>query len=128
MYEFLVVLILILCGLLVLLVAIQNSKGGGVATNLRTGALASELMGGSVRAANLIEKITWWVAGLIAVFIFTANIVLVTGAKQQNAGQGLRLEKMNTAVPATPAPAAPTAPGTDNANPLQTNPASDSAK
>lgn len=62
MYIFLSILIAVLAILLILVVTIQESKGGGLAS----GFASSNSIMGVQRTTNAIEKITWWLAGLLA--------------------------------------------------------------
>ena len=75
MYIFVSVLILIVCVLLSLVVLVQNSKGGGLASNF---AGSSQIM--SVRkTADFLEKATWTLAiallvlSLMSVFVIPRN-------------------------------------------------------
>ena len=63
MYVFVSILILIVCVLLALVVLVQNSKGGGLASNF---AGSSQIM--SVRkTADFLEKATWTLAILLLI-------------------------------------------------------------
>jgi preprotein translocase subunit SecG len=75
MYVFVSILVLIVCVLLALVVLVQNSKGGGLASNF---AGSSQIM--SVRkTADFLEKATWTLAilllvlSLISVFAIPRN-------------------------------------------------------
>ena len=75
MYVFVSVIILIVCVLLALVVLVQNSKGGGLASNF---AGSGQIM--SVRkTADFLEKATWTLAiillvlSLMSVFIIPRN-------------------------------------------------------
>ncbi len=59
MYTLITVLIFIVCILLVLIVLVQNSKGGGLASNFQ----ASTQMMGVRKTADFLEKTTWALAG-----------------------------------------------------------------
>jgi len=72
------ILIILSCFLLVLAVLIQNSKGGGLATNISSVAQASQIVG-DVKATDLIEKITWGLAVALVVFTFAANYIYSSG-------------------------------------------------
>lgn len=61
MYVLITVLIFIVCILLVLIVLVQNSKGGGLASNFQ----ASNQIMGVRRTADFLEKATWILAGFL---------------------------------------------------------------
>ncbi|MCH5318155.1 MAG: preprotein translocase subunit SecG [Paramuribaculum sp.] len=82
MFALLVVLTLIAAVLLIGVVLIQKSKGGGLSS---TFAGSNQLMGVR-RTNNFIEKATWWLAGAICVFailstFFMPNAISRTGAR-----------------------------------------------
>ena len=61
MYTLMAVLILMVCILLVLVVLVQNSKGGGLAANFG----ASNQVMGVRRTADFLEKATWTLAAVL---------------------------------------------------------------
>lgn len=72
MATFLSILIIIVCALLVLIVLIQNPKGGGIASNL----MSTSQFIGAKQQVELIEQITWgFVAGLVVLCIAFAALV-----------------------------------------------------
>jgi len=58
------ILLIIVCGLLILVVLMQNSKGGGISSQFGA---ATQIMGVR-RGADVIEKATWTLAILLLVF------------------------------------------------------------
>ncbi len=78
MATFLSILIIIVCALLILIVLIQNPKGGGIASNF----VSTSQFIGARQQVELIEQITWgFVGGLVVLCIAFAAIV-GTGNKQ----------------------------------------------
>jgi preprotein translocase subunit SecG len=74
MITFLTILIALVCVLLMLVVLIQNPKGGGVDSTF--GGAGANQMFGAARSTDLIEKITWGLAiALFALCIITAIMV-----------------------------------------------------
>ena len=72
MATFLSILIIIVCALLVLIVLIQNPKGGGIASNI----MSTNQFIGANQQVELIEQITWgFVAGLVILCIAFAALV-----------------------------------------------------
>jgi preprotein translocase subunit SecG len=61
MYTFITILIFIVCVLLVLIVLVQNSKGGGLASNFQS---TGQIMGVR-KTADFLEKATWGLAGAL---------------------------------------------------------------
>lgn len=72
------ILIAIISVLLMLVVLIQNPKGGGVDSTL--GGQSANQMFGAARSTNLVEKTTWGLAILLVTLcIITTIIVSNTG-------------------------------------------------
>ena len=63
MYTLITVLIFIVCALLVLIVLVQNSKGGGLASNFQS---SNQVMGVR-KTTDFLEKGTWFLAGALLV-------------------------------------------------------------
>lgn len=73
------ILIAIISVLLMLVVLIQNPKGGGVDSTF--GGQSANQMFGAARSTNLVEKATWGLAIVLVVLcIMTTIIVSNTGA------------------------------------------------
>lgn len=64
MQTILTIAIILVCVLLILVVLIQNSKGGGISSDFST---ANQIMGAR-RGTDFIEKTTWTLAILLLVF------------------------------------------------------------
>lgn len=78
MVTALTILIAIISVLLMLVVLIQNPKGGGVDSTF--GGQSANQMFGAARSTNLVEKTTWGLAILLVVLcIITTIIVSNTG-------------------------------------------------
>ncbi len=79
-YILISVLILITCILLVLVVLVQNSKGGGLASNFS----GSNQFMGVRKTADFLEKTTWTLAivllvlSMISIFIIPRNVNIET--------------------------------------------------
>ena len=69
MYSFFSVMILICAILLILVVLVQNSKGGGLASNFSQG---NQVMGVK-KTTDFLEKSTWTLAICLAVFCLAAS-------------------------------------------------------
>lgn len=81
-YVLVSVLILIACVLLSLVVLVQNSKGGGLASNFSS---SNQFMGVR-KTADFLEKTTWTLAiillslSLLSIFVIPRNSAVNTGA------------------------------------------------
>jgi preprotein translocase subunit SecG len=69
MYTLISVLILMVCILLVMVVLVQNSKGGGLAANF---GVSNQIMGVR-RTADFLEKATWTLASLLLLLSILAS-------------------------------------------------------
>ncbi|MDX9947628.1 MAG: preprotein translocase subunit SecG [Bacteroidales bacterium] len=107
-YIFVSVIIIIACVLQVLIVLVQNSKGGGLAANFTS---AGQSMG-IRKTADFLEKSTWTLAGAILILcvVATATIPRGSGAERsriessiQNAVDPNAIPTLPTAVPNAPA-------------------------
>ncbi len=101
-YVFVSVLIIVACFLQILIVLVQNSKGGGLAANFTS---AGQAMGVR-KTADFLEKSTWTIAIGIFVLCLVATAVIPRGGKAQRS----RIEnQINNAVDPNAVPTLPTA-------------------
>lgn len=78
MLTLITILIALDCILLIGVVLIQNPKGGGVDATF--GGQSANQMFGAARSADFIEKLTWYLAGiLIALCILAAVLASASG-------------------------------------------------
>lgn len=75
-YIFVSVLVIIACVFQILIVLVQNSKGGGLAANFTS---AGQSMGVR-KTADFLEKATWTLAGAIMVLSVVATATIPRGA------------------------------------------------
>jgi preprotein translocase subunit SecG len=93
MLPFLTVLIAIVGVLLIVIVLIQNPKGGGVDSTFGTGA---NQMFGAAKQADLVEKLTWYFAGsLFVLCIVTAIYVSSNAGTTEGENIPLQTEETN---------------------------------
>lgn len=71
-YVLISVLILITCVLLVLIVLVQNSKGGGLASNFSS---SNQVMGVR-KTTDFLEKSTWTLAIILVVLTLVSTFVI----------------------------------------------------
>lgn len=112
MYTLITVLLFITCVLLILIVLVQNSKGGGLASNFQ----ASNQIMGVRKTTDFLEKATWVLAGALLFLSIMGSAFIPRGTDA--GGQSVIKDKIENAVdpnqvpsfPAADAPAATTTP------------------
>lgn len=75
-FIFVSVLILIACVLMILVVLVQNSKGGGLASNFSS---SNQYMGVR-KTADFLEKFTWGLAVALLVLSLLSIVVIPRGS------------------------------------------------
>lgn len=110
MYGLITGIILFVCILLILIVLVQNPKGGGLSSNFSS---SNQFMGVK-RTADFVEKATWGLATALLVLSILATIVPRNTNVQRQSKIQDRLE--NTAIDPERLPAYPTAPATKPAD------------
>lgn len=78
-YIFVSILVIIACFLQILIVLVQNSKGGGLAANFTS---AGQTMGVR-KTADFLEKSTWTLAAAILILCVVATATIPRGGEQQ---------------------------------------------
>lgn len=79
MYVLISVFIVIVCILMVLIVLVQNSKGGGLAANFQS---SNQFMGVR-RTTDFLEKATWTLAAAIMLFSVVGSIIIPRAETEQ---------------------------------------------
>ena len=103
MYVFITVLILIAAVCLILIVLVQNSKGGGLASSF---ASSNQIMG-APKTADFLEKATWTLAGIVAAAFLPNRNIGATSEIKDAINTEIPMPNFETQVPVTPeAPAA----------------------
>ena len=98
MYTLFVILAVITAVLLAIVVLIQESKGGGLASNVSS---ANSVLGVR-KTTDFVEKATWTLAALLVVFSVATSFFV-----HQNTDGTFDVNNIKTAAPAPAAPAAP---------------------
>ena len=110
MYGLITGIILFVCILLILIVLVQNPKGGGLSSSFSS---SNQFMGVK-RTADFIEKATWGFAAALLVLSILATVVPRNSTIQRQSKIQDKLE--NTAIDPERLPAYPTAPATKPAD------------
>lgn len=114
MYTLITVLIFIACVLLILIVLVQNSKGGGLASNFQA---TNQIMG--VRKTNdFLEKATWVLAAALLVLSIVGSAFIPHGA--ENVNESAIKNQVEQAVDPNAVPNFPTAAPESNATQADT--------
>ena len=117
MFAFIITLLIILSVLLIVLILIQNPKGGGLSGEFSSSSAGQ--MFGVAKTTDIVEKLTWGFS--IGIMV----LVLVSGFTISNADQGIEpitiQESSAPTVPVAPAPIS-TAPAA-TPSPIETAPA-----
>lgn len=74
MFYFLTFLIVAICALIILVVLIQNPKGGGLGSGF--GASSANLMGGVKQTTDFLERTTWILVISLFVLCICSNMFL----------------------------------------------------
>lgn len=101
-FSIFLVLITIVCFLLIVIIMVQNPKGGGLSSSLG----GSQAMGGVQKTTDFLDKSTWTLATILIVLILLSSLSF-TGTLSDNDSKILDM-KGNTTAPKTVAPAATT--------------------
>lgn len=94
MEIFVSALIILTSVLLILIVLVQNSKGGGLASNFS----ASNQIMGVRKTTDFLEKATWGLAIALVVFCISASILIQTN-KPQGTESEVQTEQYSNQVP-----------------------------
>lgn len=94
MFTIVTVLIFIVCILMILIVLVQNSKGGGLASNFSS---ANQVMGVR-KTTDFLEKGTWTLACALLVLCILAA-AFIPRAEVENEGSMLQEQIENAADP-----------------------------
>ncbi|MFV0520843.1 MAG: preprotein translocase subunit SecG [Mangrovibacterium sp.] len=104
MYTLITVLLIIASIFMVLIVLVQNSKGGGLASNFQSN---NQVMG--VRKTNdFLDKATWWLAGALLILSLAGSAFI---PKENKAAVGTEMSKqIENAVDPSAVPSFPSTP------------------
>jgi preprotein translocase subunit SecG len=114
-FTIFLVLITIVCFLLVVVIMVQNPKGGGLSSTFGS----SAQLGGVQKTTDFLDKSTWYLAGTLIALILLSSLSF-TGTASDTGSKVIDETTAPSAIPATPAgdnktatPADATQPATD---------------
>jgi len=116
MYTAITILIILTCVLLVLVVLVQNPKGGGISA----GIIGTGQVMGVKKTTDFIEKLTW---GLALTLVLLCLIAGMTLPNKNERGLGTSLQEQVDNAGSAPAQTLPTAPAQNQ--PAQNQPTQD---
>ena len=73
MFTIFLVLITIVCFLLIVVIMVQNPKGGGLSSTLG----GSQMLGGVQKTTDFLDKSTWTLGGLLLVLILLSSLSFI---------------------------------------------------
>ncbi len=97
MFSIFLVLITIVCFLLIVVIMVQNPKGGGLSSTVG----GSQMLGGVQKTTDFLDKSTWTLATVLIALILLSSLSF-TGTL--NGTDSKIIDKIETVVPKTPAP------------------------
>jgi preprotein translocase subunit SecG len=104
-FSIFLVLITIVCFLLVVVIMVQNPKGGGLSSSIG----GSQMLGGVQKTTDFLDKSTWTLATILIALILLSSLSF-TGSLSDTDSKIIEKTESPATTPATPA--APAAPAT----------------
>ena len=98
MYVTISVLILVVSFLMMLVVLVQNSKGGGLASNFSS---HNQILGVR-KTTDFLEKTTWTLAILLVVFCLASSVTIPKNGVHAGNDTQMRSQIENTMTPVLP--------------------------
>jgi preprotein translocase subunit SecG len=100
-FSIFLVLITIVAFLLIVVIMVQNPKGGGLSSTIG----GSQMLGGVQKTTDFLDKSTWTLATILIALVLLSSLSF-TGSLKDN--ELKTIDKNDTAAPATPKPATAT--------------------
>ena len=112
MYSLLITVEIILSVVLVMIVLLQSSKGGGMA-GITGGASNFGTMFGSRRTADFLSRATWWIGGSVLALALVINMFFLPGQTTSEQRESI-IQTSREMQQAPTQPMLPATPTTDN--------------
>ncbi|MBL7887400.1 MAG: preprotein translocase subunit SecG [Flavobacterium sp.] len=110
-FSIFLVLITIVCFLLIIVIMVQNPKGGGLSSAIG----GTQMLGGVQKTTDFLDKSTWTLGGLLIVLVLLSSLSF-SGDLSDN-----KLKTIDEAETVAPKPATPSTPA-KTATPTPTTP------
>jgi preprotein translocase subunit SecG len=114
-FSIFLVLITIVCFLLIIVIMVQNPKGGGLSSSIG----GSQMLGGVQKTTDFLDKSTWTLASVLILLIMLSSLSF-TGTLSD--ADSKIIDETQTATPAATTPAKPAATTPVQTTPVQTAP------
>lgn len=114
-FSIFLVLITIVCFLLIIVIMVQNPKGGGLSSSLG----GSQMIGGVQKTTDFLDKSTWTLATILIVLIMLSSLSF-SGALSDTDSKIIDQTEAAAPKTATPASATPAPAATDAAPKTET--------
>ncbi len=105
-FSIFLVLITIVCFLLIVVIMVQNPKGGGLSSSIG----GTQMLGGVQKTTDFLDKSTWTLGTILIVLILLSSLSF-TGSLSDTDSKIIEKSEVPAAAPAT-TPAAPATPAT----------------
>jgi preprotein translocase subunit SecG len=97
-FSIFLVLITIVCFLLIVVIMVQNPKGGGLSSSVG----GSQMLGGVQKTTDFLDKSTWTLAAILIALVLLSTLSFVGNSDE-------KIIDTETAAPATPKDTKPAA-------------------
>lgn len=115
MFTIFLVLITIVCFLLIVVIMVQNPKGGGLSSTFGS----SQMMGGVQKTTDFLDKSTWYLAGALIALVLLSSLSF-NGNNSETGSKVIDETAVPSAIPASNGKA--TAPAADATKPAAEQP------
>jgi len=102
-FSIFLVLITIVCFLLIVVIMVQNPKGGGLSSTIS----GTQMLGGVQKTTDFLDKSTWTLATILIALILLSSLSFTGSLSDTDSKLIEKSEAPASAAPATPAPATP---------------------
>jgi len=105
-FSIFLVLITIVCFLLIVVIMVQNPKGGGLSSTIS----GTQMLGGVQKTTDFLDKSTWTLATVLIVLILLSSLSFSTGTLSDNDSKIIDKSEAPVNTPVVPAQGTPAAP------------------
>lgn len=102
MVLLLTILIAFISVLLILVILVQNPKGGGLSSSFGGSQAANQVMG-AANSGDMLEKITWGLASSLLALCLVTGVFFKGDGASESVGEDINTTTTTTTVPSAPA-------------------------